>query len=330
MRLIDKHVLPVVLVSIFSLAACGGSDDDDDGGGGPDPVACDLASATDYPSVVNSLDLPTSVAEASSLALDLDGDNNNDNKLGELLATLGSTFGIDLQTTVGAALNAGEVIILTNLRAEDLTRGCGSFGVFLGANPDPEPCNADGVCGLHLSGSASFELDAQSPTDTVVNGTIVGGRFALGEDDEPGRFELELDLIEGEDPIRVELIGAQVELSSISDSGVVGILGGAVTEETINNDILPPLAGAVNTLYQADCALNGDVCECAAGSTGATLKTLLDPNGDCVITAEEVQTSGTIQALIQPDLDLVGDDGEEESLSLGVSFSTVGATFTAP
>ena len=56
---------------------------------------------------------------------------------------------------------------------------------------------------------------------------------------------------------------------------------------------------------------------------------MFDANQDGVITEEELRGNAIIQSLLAPDLDLLEDDGVPESISLGVGFACVGATFDA-
>jgi hypothetical protein len=66
------------------------------------------------------------------------------------------------------------------------------------------------------------------------------------------------------------------------------------------------------------------------------LRQLFDANMDGAISAAELSSNNLIQALFQPDVDLLdamghpGQDGSKESVSVGLGFSCVGAVFAAP
>jgi hypothetical protein len=73
---------------------------------------------------------------------------------------------------------------------------------------------------------------------------------------------------------------------------------------------------------------------CEDGTSAALIVDVFDTNLDGMVTEEEVRGSSIIQTLLAPDLDLLDaagafePDGLEESISLGVGFDCVPASFT--
>ena len=69
-----------------------------------------------------------------------------------------------------------------------------------------------------------------------------------------------------------------------------------------------------NFAIQRDCP--GGVCE--PDSSGEVISAVFDADGDGVVTLLEIKENTLIQSLISPDVDLLGDDGIKESVSIGV------------
>jgi hypothetical protein len=307
------------------LLACGG----DDGGGGDtvDP------NGTDTQYVADSVQVPASGGQASSLGLDLDGDGISDNALGQNLSIL-VMQGIDLQGAINEAVDAGTIIVLANLKATALDNATGvGISFYLGANPNPEPCTDPEditTCGQHLSGDASFDLAANSPSDALIVGQLINGAF---ETTASGDVTLELDLL-GETLV-LNLIAARTAFNASANGLASGRLGGAITEDEARNNILPVLVTLVTGLVAADCMGTEDPC-CTGGSTGAVLYDVFDTDDDCAVSDAEVENNDLVNTILSPDLDLLDASGNlnpnsdevNDSISLGLGFSAVGAVFT--
>lgn len=343
-----KRVTSVVfaLTLPLSLVACGGGgdDDDDDDVAGPcydnptDP-ACVNPDGADTQYVADSITMPTSATQAQQLGLDLDGDPQGrpDNALGQILSTLASQGDINLQESVDGQIADGGIILLMNLRATGLTTApAAGAWVFLGDNPSPEPCtNPDDLatCGQHLGGTGTFDIASTSPTDAVLAGSIVGGKFTGG----PGKITLELSLGDVAPPITMNLIGARMEVNATETTLMSGKIGGAVTQTELDNNVLPAIVTVMEETLADDCTGTAPPC-CMEGSTGETLVDLFDENEDCAITLEELRTNDLISSLLSPDVDLLDENGNfnprqdevKDALSLGIGFTGVHGTFTAP
>ena len=329
MRLVNRVSMILIASGALGLAACGGGGDDD-GDGGQDTVD---PAGTHNGYVLDSITVPASNAQATSVALDIDGDARAENALGNLLATLAG-FDLDLQGPVDEQIAMGGVIILADVQATDLSAATGvGLQVFRGGNADPAPCATpeDTICGGHLAGDASF--DVTDDYDALVVGSIVGGQFTGG----PGDVTIELALSET-NAVPIHLVGARVEMGVTAGALTGGKLGGAIRSEDIDNDLIPAVADLIATIL-AECVPEGDAC-CAADSAGEQILTLFDMNDDCEVTTEELLASDLVDGTIRnPDLDLFdGDstdfnpnqDGVKDSISLGVGFTAVSGTFTAP
>lgn len=326
MRLVQRTSICLVGALSLGLIACGGGGDDDDGG--PEPID---PNGTNHTFVASSINLPESAAEAMALGLDIDEKPNDgpDNQLGMVLSSIGTLApDLDLQASVDGEVAEGGIILLANVKATDMVnaRGVG-FYVYLGENPTPAACTDvnDMICGRHLTGSASFDIAAASPSDAALGGRLVNGKLNAG----PGNVTLQISLAGGM-PISLPLQRAKVEINAVTETGWTGgKIGGAITQEDINGEVVPAIADTVRATFDETCDVGGTPpsCGCVAGETGETLRGLFDkaPTQDCMITDVEVQA--VVSGFLTPDLDLDGD-GTNDALSLGIGFDAVGAVFT--
>jgi hypothetical protein len=325
----------------LALAACGGSDDTGSNGNGTGPDAAGEPEGENYTYVINELRIPTSASEANQLGLDLDGDGETNNALGILLSALGNVVGdIDLQATLNAQFDDGTIIVLAELKATSLADASNAaMWVYLGDNPSTEPCVAEDDCGYHFDGSTSFDLAANSPTDARVDGTITGGSFSGG----PGTVSLQLALVDDIPPLNIDLVGARVEIESVSETGLAsGRLGGGITLAQIEDELIPAIAAGLTALLEAECEGAGEEpqpCGCPEDSAAEIVQTTFDTDDSCDVSAEELLENNTVAALIQADVDLLDENGNfnptpnsdnPDSMSLGVGFTAVGAEFSSP
>jgi len=349
MRLVKSQIFIVAMCGALGLAACGGGDDDDDADDGSTDVGDDDGSTdvgdddgadddggtvnpdgVDNTYVIDSVVVPADQNQAASIALDLNDDGIPDNKVGFLLATLANLADLDIQTAVSDQVQQGGIILLANLKATDLIDATGAgFYVYLGDNPSPAPCvdENDLVCGLHLQGDGTFDVSADSPTNAVVVGETTGGQFSGG----PGEVTLELSLSALAAPLRITLVSARAEVTVSEDGLTDGLLGGAITTDDVNNDLIPAVADVVASLLEADgCDPKAVPC-CPEDSGAAQILSFLDTDDDCVVGAQELIENPLIASTLgDPDLDLEGDDQVNDAISLGVGFSAVTGAFTPP
>lgn len=323
MRLVNRSFVCIAGALSLGLIACGGGGDDD-GGETIDPTG------TDHTFVAATLNLPENAAEAMTLGLDIDGKANDgvDNQLGMVLGSIGALApDLDLQMAVDEQLAQGDIILLANLKAKELVNSGGvGFYVFLGDMPTPAACmsDTDMVCGRHLAGGASFA--SVMDTDAALAGRIVNGKFTGG----PGNVNLQIALGGGV-PIDLPLQKARAELNSVSATGwTSGKIGGAISQDDINSEVIPAIAMTVRASFDESCDVGGTPpnCGCVAGETGETLRGLFDktPN-DCNITDAEVMA--VVAGFLTPDIDLSGD-GTNDALSLGIGVEAVAAVYTPP
>lgn len=323
MRLVKRSSICIVGALSLGLVACGGGDDDDD-------VETIDPNGTNTTFVVSGLNLPENAAEAQELGLDIDGKANDgkDNQLGQVLGSIGALApDLDLQTSVDGEIATGDIILLATIKAVDLVDAGGvGLYVYLGENPNPPACTDanDTVCGKHLTGTASF--DVAEDTDASLAGRLTNGNYTGG----PGNVTLQVSLGGGL-PISLPLQKARAQINGITAAGFTsGIIGGAISQEDIDSEVVPAIAETVRSSFDETCDVGGTPpdCGCVAGETGETLKGLFDKTpADCTITDEEVQA--VVSGFLTPDIDLSGD-GTNDALSLGIGVDAVAGAYTAP
>jgi len=314
----------------LSLAACGGSDG---------PITPE---GPHHGYVVSSVSIPTSDKDVTAFGLDLGSKTSSkidgmvDNKLGAALSVL-TALNFNIQGTVNAAVDQGSLILLIDVQTQDfMNSNAAGFGVKIGANPVPAPCNgpADTVCRHHLDGTGTFSIAANSPSDLAVAGKIVNGTFNGG----PGDVALQL-AIGSTTPVELSLLHARVKASSISDAGIMtAIVGGLVTQDELTTSIGPAIQVQVAGILDRDCPVAAGAtrtppgCGCNAGTTGATLITAFDGKApgtaaDCEITVPEILGFPVVAQLLMPDSCSTDTCKTPDSLSIGVKVTAVKATF---
>jgi hypothetical protein len=284
-----------------------------------------------YGYVANTVSVPTSNQQATEFGLDLDGDKQVDNQLGQVLAALKGQ-GFDVQGTIDEAVAQGDIILLVDFQTKSFTSTAGAgLAIKLGdkATAMPKPCvdMNDMTCGKHLAGTGTFTVAANSPDNVAVAGKIAGGTFNGG----PGDLTLQIAL-GGTMAVSLDLIEARAKASGISDTGMTTlILAGALTESDLNMKVIPAIHGQIGPLVARDCnapTMPPD-CGCMNPSTGKTVLGLFDaPPKDCMVTVDEIKNHSLIKSLLAPDL-VDGKFKTNPSLSLGVKATAVkGAGFT--
>ena len=268
-----------------------------------------------YHFVTNKLLIPTTQAQTQSYALNLDGDPQNqpDNMLGGLLSMLTSAApSLDLQSTVDQAVTGGQLVSLHLVKADDpLNDPSVSWSIFQGQKTQSAP---------KFDGSDKFMLDPAAPTSSLVVGSLTNGHFTGG----PGTTRVQIFLL-GQS-VDVNLIGVRLEADLSATGCANGKMGGGVTVDEFRGKLLPAIVDGLNGIIKTD------------KTVAAPILQVLDSDQNGTITIQELENNPLLVVALSPDLDLLdtsgkfnpGQDGEKDSYSLGLGFTCVPATFTAP
>jgi hypothetical protein len=331
-----RPVLFAAALGSLSLAACGGGD------------STITPEGAHHHYVVNKALVPTNNNESREYGLDLNNDGTPDNQLGMVLGTLAG-MGFDIQATIDTAVLKGSISLLMDVQTADTTfmsSAATGLAVYIGSNPQPAACNTgeDVTCTTakpavctgcgHQFDAPGGTFTAATNSDAALAGKIVGGTFTGG----PGDLSIQI-AIGGTMPIPLNLLGARAKATGMSDanlgtasgttvSGGV-VLAGAITQDDINNNIIPAVVNQLTPTIARDCTMLSSPpgCGCADGSTGKTIIGLFDTApADCMVSVAEVKSNSLIMSLLAPDVTIDG----KMALSLGIKVAAEKATFTIP
>jgi hypothetical protein len=286
-----------------------------------------------HPYVIDSLEIPTTNAEAQQIGLDVDGDGEVDNQLGAIVALLSSN-GADINATVTEQIDRGELIHLADLQAQALDNAESSaLYVWTGANPVPDPCLGltDTVCRQHLLGSGSFDVTSTAPADAMIFGDVRTWHYSGSR----GTVTLEIPLFISDTALTMQLIDARAEVEVSESALLEGRLAGAVTATYLEEEVLPQLVTVLGALVAEDCTGTAPDC-CIAGTDGEAVLGYFDTDDSCTVSLAELQDSVLLDSVLAPDVDLLdeeglsGRDGVLDSVSLGVGFTAVRASYEIP
>lgn len=321
-------LLAAACVLSLSAVACGGSSED----------AQPTPEGTHYGYVVSKASVPPTMNDARMYGLDLAGtksgtpDGTVDNQLGAVLGQLAG-MGFNIQGTIDTAINTGSIILLVDFQTKDFMKAIAAgLSVEIGANPMPAPCTnpADTTtCGQHLKGTGMFSIATDSPKDALVAGKIVNGTFTGG----PGNLSLQIALGTTQ-PLTLSLLQARAKATAITDAGMMLTVGGALSADDLNTQIIPAIQVQLTALLDGDCLplaqRTGTNCSCRSSSTGLILSLFDGFDGkakDCQISVDDIKGSPFTKTLLAPDVCSMKTCTAPDSLSLGIKVETVKATF---
>ncbi len=285
-------------------------------------IAVDPA-GTSYRYVVSAIEIPANASRARELGMNLDEDERDyrDNQLGSVFGAINSLSEYDLSSEANALVASGEILQLVDLQTLGLEEATGvGVQVALGVDLDDNPAN-------NHSGSEPLDLDSSVEAGNI-SGTIADGQLVV----ELGTAPLALTFPGFGERFIFQLTSARME-ATVTENGLIGRIGGAVSLEDVDNNLVPALAEGFRRAIATDCP--EDLC--AEDSFGELLVAVFDASvpKDYVITAQELRDNSLFGALFAPSLDLYDADGNyapgcdsvDESLSLSVGFAAVRADF---
>ena len=282
----------------------------------PTPTAVVMpTTGMQYYFVTSKLLVPTTQEQIQTFSLNVDEDSQKkpDNKFGELITLLTTAAPtLELQSTLDQAVTTGQVVSLHLVQADDFMNDQNvSWSIFLGQKTQAAPV---------FDGTDKFTLDSATPNNSPIIGALTNGHFVGG----PGKAQIQILLL-GEQ-VEVRLIGVRLEADFSTSGCVDGKIGGGITVDEFRSNLLPAIADGLNQMIKAD-----------KGSTN-TLLQAFDADNNGSITTQELENNPLLMLAVSPDLDLLdasgnfnpNQDGVKDSYSVGLGFTCVPATFTAP
>jgi hypothetical protein len=314
-------LIAVALSALLVLGfGCGGGGGDDDTGG---DVTCGAWAYPETQMVVSALYLPLSSQEAKDYAFDLDHNGTVDNQLGNILAALKSSMGsTSPQVSVDEAMGKGDIIVLFSVFATAMQESAAAnLWAFLGEAVPIDP--PDGP-----QAGDTFTVDATGPQNAYFGGKIKGGGGTFGGDN--ATLTLNLPLTAGSNlELTLQAVNMEFDISASCSASACeftnGKLGGAITEDDLNNKVLPEVTNLLADQLTGKCSNATGSCVCESGSGAETIQSMFDTDGSCDVTLAEVQNNNIIKAFLKGDVTL--KDGSK-ALSLAVGFDAINAVYT--
>lgn len=313
----------VKLAAVVAVAAGCGGDDEPDLFDEPTPVPA----GPHHTYVVRDVTMPASAEEAYQVGLDIDHKHEDgvDNQFAMVLGSVRALLPLaDHVPPMDRGIAIGEPIFLLSLRGPALESGPLELHTLAGASPVPAPCRdeLDETCGLHLEGTASFAV-AGPRAAVPITGLREDGIYRGGAGD------IVLPFVMGGRTVWLPVARARAELTEVSETRVVGKLGGAVHLDDIDALLIPVYGDTFRALFAEDCVVGATTpeCGCVPETPGATVRGVFDkpPTQDCRITDDEV--ANIAAGLLTPDIDVDGD-GVNDALSWGIGIDAVPGQFT--
>jgi hypothetical protein len=273
--------------------------------------------------VISKLEFPMTDAEVMTYSRDVDGDSSVDNLFARPAIAL-ATHGILIESGNTLALANATLLMLADLQARDLTTAAAAgFEMFLGENPTPTPCVSETSCGHHLLGTGEFDTRFELDHAPALVGTIRDGAFSSVS----GELNIEISATQERiirEGVQIPLIAARVELTSIADDAIDGVITGAVERDkaiAIGSDLSDDIRHA-----DFDCDVSATPPECGCTTElGTILMREFDLDRNCLLLSEEV--TAVVEAFAPLATADVSIDGVAAA-SFGVGFHAVPATFT--
>jgi hypothetical protein len=279
--------------------------------------------------VVSELRIPTTQQEAKELGLDLDGNGRADNSLGQVFAAL-NYFKLGIDERVKDALLRGGIQLLADVQTPSMQKEYIGMRLFIGTSFIPAACDDDNdlnTCGKHLRGLGRFEIDASSGERSLVAGDVIDDVFKGSG----GSIPVFVSFGGIGAPVQLELQHASI-FARVENSEIKGVLAGGITQQQIDEIVLPTTASELNRIVSTQCTatMSPATCTCPKDS-GAATALYFDKNRDCRISDSELRTDDIATGLFRPDIVAEDDSGHRQKLqSFGVGFTMKPASFALP
>jgi hypothetical protein len=330
--MIRPSLRALFLIAPVSLAACGGGSD----------TACTPSGTQQAQYVINQLTVPKA---KSDFAIDLNGDGEPDNQLGQILGFLASS-GLDPQKGVDDATSMGQLIILVDEKSTDAsfqTDSCAGVSMMLGSSATMTAPAAN----------ATYTVSSAAPTN--YSGALKAGTFTSQSQlkvKEPITVSLTLPFLPGTDPLALTLTGASVQFTRDASGNLTGgQLNGVIKNSDLQTKLIPGFAtiltqkvqrmlGQASTNMQILMLFDNGGASDPACPTPDGKGACKNPDGSCAVPKDgkidacEVSTS-FIQFVLVPDVQMYdgtrwapsADNAKPDSLSVGIGLTALPAKF---
>jgi len=276
-------------------------------------TGCSLTDGDANNFLVSEIYIPDSAAAAAENGVDLNGDGEIDNKIGQILALVATQGGdFNVNETVNAEIASGSVLLVGRVVANDISSDDEVAVQIL------QGMVVNDATPQH-QGNDTVGIDPNSPDDIFICGQIDSGDLQAGPAQLNIAFPIpQLGLLE------LTLERAQI-VGQVTAAGWTNVMvGGGITPEEMDQNLFPfavqflnaeassdpsgTIATTVVPLFDANCDTN--VCPDATPGSGECAD-------DGVLTVTEIKCNSMIHTALGPDVDTDGD-GEPDMLSIGL------------
>jgi len=265
---------------------------------------------------VNTLNLPVTSNEATSYAIDLNGDGSPENYFGSVLATM-ATVGLDLLGGMAAEVAAGQIVHLIELRSTDA-----AFANDVAAEATWYVGEATMAPPL-FDGSDTFRFDDAFAPAPYVAALTSSNFVSANPATSSTSTNLTILIAMGSTTFSLPLQGSRLKFTATAGGLSQGQINGSIRKDDIDNVFVPAMASYFNELVQAD----------PKSDTAMTLLGLYDTDPtDGAISVQEVATNPLIISLLAPDVDIFDANDNyapnpantaKDSMSFGFGFTAV-------
>jgi hypothetical protein len=275
-------------------------------------VAATTAHAAGYTRsyVVDTIILPTSNVEATSYAIDIDGDDAPDNQLGSVFASLASA-GLAFGDWTNAAVASGRIVHRVDVQSTDaaFANDSDAQATWCVAAPLAMPPLFDGTDHPSCADTSGNFLSALSA------GSFTSPAPPTAPDPVSLDFEFAIDSVD----VTLPVLNARLAFT-IDAAGNLpfGQINGAIPHESIPTLLLPAFAEACDASIQSDPA--SDFATGCEGLFDTGCDGSPEYAGDGMIEFCEVIESSLMQTLFAPDVQVDGID----AISVGFRFTAIG------
>ena len=295
----------------------------------PPPARCAADPSTQVwapASVVDSFFIEGTADEAIC-CFDYTDDGDIDNSLGQNLANFG--FLGDINTSITDSIAAGSLVLVLEHDGLDDLANDDDFNIhfFIAAHEDETAFAADGFLAnsnLVLLDPVSFD-EGSHPQALLPDASNTGGAVTAG----PGAVKIEIELFDSPLQLTISLARTEVDIdaanSTLDGAGVAlsgGQLGGVIKVSDIFVAVNEFAAGACECLgLGATPLVDVDTGMCSPDADAMACETAEEDT--CNTVAGACNLFGAVGLFADVDLD---GDGLNDSVSIGASYTAVGAT----
>jgi len=263
--------------------------------------------------LVNDVLLPISSSEATSYAIDVDGDGFVENNFGQILAALAAQ-GIDFNGLMDSAVTTGSVVHLVHVQSTD---------VFLANDPAAQATWCVGVPTITPPLFDGTDNPSCADTSGIFVAALSGGSFtspAPATTANPVSLDFALAL--GTSNATLPVLNARLSFATDGAGQMpFGQINGSIPHTDFMNNFAPAMAAMCNESIQND----------PSSGMASSCKSLFDTGcngfpgyaGDSLIEVCEITESSLMQSLLAPDVQVADGGTLVDANSIGFRFTAI-------